>query len=126
MIKRFTVPVTTDASGDFSGATAATSGEVVQVRYIPDGSSPLATGADLTLTAGTSGVVIANHENIGTSAFTKVYRQATHGVDGSASLYAAGGEPVESCIYVAQETIDLVIANGGNALSGVFHIYVEG
>lgn len=124
-IKVFTVSVLTDASGDFTATTAATSGKIVQVRYVPDGSSPLDTGADLDITGSKSGVVIANHDNIGTAAFTNVYRQATHGVDGSASLYAAAGEPVEAPIYVAQEGITLTISNGGNAKAGKFYIYLE-
>jgi hypothetical protein len=82
-----------------------------------------ATGADLDITLKESGVVVANHDNIGTSAFTKVYKQATHAIDGSASLYAAGGEPTEDYVFVAGEPIRLVIANGGNAKSGTFYIW---
>jgi hypothetical protein len=124
-IKVFTVSVVTDASGDFTATTPTTSGKFVQLRYVPDGSNPLDTGADLDIVGTKSGVVLANHDNIGTSAFTRVYRQPTHGVDGSASLYAAAGEPVEAPIYVAQEGISLTISNGGNALAGKFYLYLE-
>lgn len=125
-VERHVVSVTTDASGDFTGYTPVVKGEVLQVRYIPDGTSPLDTGADLDITCEQSGVVVANHDNIGTSAFTKAYRQASHGVDGTAALYAAGGAAVNAPIVAASERLKLVIANGGNAKSGVFHIYVGG
>ena len=60
------------------------------------------------------------------SGFTPVVRrQATHGVDGSASLYAAAGEPVEAPVVVAYERLNVVIAEGGNAKLGTLHVWVE-
>lgn len=123
-VERIEIAVTTDASGDFTGYSGVVQGRVLQIRYIPDGSSPLDTGADVTITAEDSGVVVLNQANIGTSAYTVAPRQASHDTAGAASLYAAGGEPVETPILVAQERIKLVVANGGDTLSGVFHLYV--
>lgn len=122
--ERHSITVTTDSSGDFTGHTPVVTGRVVQYRYIPDGSSPLATGADLDITGADTGVVIANHDNIGTVAFTKAPRQPTHDPAGAASLYAAGGEGVEVPVVVANERLKLIIANGGSVLSGVFHIWI--
>lgn len=122
--KMFRIDIATDSSGDFTVNTPVTSGKVVQVRYVVDGTSPLVTGADLTITAETSGVQIAAHSNIGTTSFTRVYKQATHGVDGSASLYAAPGEPVEDYVYVAQESLTVTIAEGGDTKVGTLYIYV--
>lgn len=124
-MKRFRVDITTSTDGAFTAKTPVTSGFVHQVRYVPDGTAPLDTGADLDIVAGTSGVVIANHDDIGTTAFTRAYRQATHGADGSASLYAATGEPVEARVAVAEETINVTVANGASTKSGTLYIYVE-
>lgn len=124
-IERHVVSISTDGSGDDTEYTAVVTGCVLQVKYTP-GASPIDTNGDLDITGEVSGVVIANHDNIGTSAFTKVYLQATHGVDGSASLYAAGGEPVEALICVANERIKVVIANGAASKTGDFYIYVGG
>lgn len=124
--KRHRVTVTTDGSGNYTGYTEVVTGYVLQVTYTPDGTSPLDTNADLDITGEDSGTVIANHDNIGTSAFTRAYRQATHDTLGAASLYAAGGEPVEDKICVANERIKLVIANGAGAKAGIFDIYVGG
>jgi hypothetical protein len=123
-MQRHVIPVTTDASGDFTGYTPNVSGRVLQVRYVPDGTSPLDTGADLDITGETSGVVVANHDNIGTSAFTRVYRQKTHSETGAELLYAASGEPVEEYVYLVGERLKLVIAQGGEAKSGTFHIVI--
>src|SRR5690606_28345131 len=92
------VPILTDASGDFSYDTGPVNGKVYWYRYVPHGASPLDTGADLSITGKTSGIVVANQSNIGTSAFTKAPRQATHDETGTASLYADSGEPVEDKI----------------------------
>ena len=124
-VERHTIAITTDASGDFSAFTPVVRGRVLQYRYVPDGVSPLDTGADLDITGDTSGVVIANQDNIGTAAFTKAPRHATHAVDGSASLYAASGEPVEDAVVVADERLKVVIAQGGNAKKGTVHVWVS-
>ena len=123
MPNRIIVAVTTDAAGDFTTDTIPVEGRVLQYRYIPDGSAPLATGADLTITGKDTGLVVAAQTNIGTSAFTKAPRQAVHDTGGVASLYAAAGEPVEDYIWV-NEALTVTVAQGGDTLSGTIHIWV--
>jgi hypothetical protein len=72
MYQMHTVSVTTDASGDFTGFTVGVFGRVLQVRYVP-GAAPIDTNGDLDITLADTGVIVANHDNIGTSAFTRVY-----------------------------------------------------
>ena len=123
-LERHELAVTTDGSGDATVySERVISGVVHQVRYVPDGTSPLATGADVDLTGEVSGVVVWDEDDIGTSAITRAPRQATHGVDGVASLYAAAGEPVETAVAVAGERLKLVVAQGGAAKQGTFHVY---
>lgn len=119
------VAITTDAAGAFSKTVSVgNGGALVQYRYVPDGSSPLDTGADLDVTGATSGYVYVNQDNIGTSAFAKAPRTATHDETGAASLYAAAGEPVESLMYVGGEPLTVAIANGGNTLSGTLYLWI--
>lgn len=115
-IVRHTIPVTTDASGDFT-TTKRMAGLFLQLRYIPDGSSPLDTGADLDIVEDDTGIVVANHDDIGTSAFTRVYRQLISAIDGTEST------TVYDYIALSGQTT-LTIANGGNTLSGTFYIYM--
>jgi hypothetical protein len=123
MISRVTVTILTDASGNFSKKTPPVEGRILQYRYVPDIVSPLDTGADLDIALSDSGVVIADIAAIGTAAVTKAPRQATHGVDGAAALYAAGGEPIEDAIYSAGESLTITIASGGNAKRGTLYIW---
>lgn len=120
-----TVEVTTDASGDFSTVIRGVRGRFKQMRYVPDGTNPLDTGADLDVVGSKSGLVLVNQDNIGTSAYTIAPRQPTHDATGAASLYAAAGEPVEAEIYVHGEDLDFTIASGGDTLSGTFYFWFE-
>lgn len=123
-ITRVRIDVTTDASGDATKYTPILDGYLHMFRYVPDGTNPLATGADIDLTGDQSGMVYVNQDNIGTSAYSKLPRAATCDETGAASLYAAGGEPVEDRMLIAGERLKLVVANGGNAKSGAFHLWI--
>lgn len=123
-VEQHTIQVLTDASGNFTGYTPPVTGRILQVRYIPDGTAPLDGLADLDITGADTGVVIVDKNDIGSVAFTAAPRQPTHDAALAASLYAASGEPVEDAVVVAQERLKLVIAQGGAAKSGTFHIWV--
>lgn len=116
--------ILTSAAGAWSQTIAPKHGKFMQYRYVPDGTSPLDTGADLDIAGAQSGFVYANQDNIGTSAFQKLPRYATADETGAASLYAAAGEPVEGVMVVA-EPITATIANGGNALKGVLYVWID-
>ena len=120
-----TVPITTNAGGAFSATTPSVDGEVAHYRYVPAASNELDTGADLDIVGSSSGVVIANQDNIGTSAFTRAPRQATHTVAGAGFVYASGGEAVSDGIFVTGEGLTVTIAAGGNVKSGTLYIAVR-
>lgn len=121
---RYTLDLTVSAGG---AATVYTpepvNGRVLQLRYVPDGTSPLDTGADLTVTGEVTGVAIATLTDIGTSAFTKVPRQATHGVTGTALVYAST-DAVAEPVYLAGERIKVVVAQGGTSKIGTLYVTV--
>jgi hypothetical protein len=122
----YRILVTTDAAGAaIAKSSMPVFGRIEYVIYTPDATNPLDTGADLDITGENSGIVVANHDNIGTVAFTRAYRQATHGIDGAAALYAAAGQGVLDRIAIAGERLKVVIANGGNTKSGIFDIVVS-
>ena len=119
-VERHAVAVTTDASGDFTGYTPNVTGRVVSIQYVKNN---FADTADFTITAETTGQGLWTQANVTASA-TKAPRQPTHDAIGAASLYAAGGEPVEDHIYLANERVKVVVAQGGNATTGTFYITV--
>jgi len=117
--------LTVNASGAatvLSGQPAQ--GEIYQIRYVPDGVNPLATGADLTITGAGTGLVIATLTDIGTSATQWAPRQATHTVAGAAALYAAAGVAVNDRIGIFGEQIQVVVAQGGVSKTGTLYIWV--
>lgn len=116
--------ILTSAAGAWSETVSPRPGHFRQYRYVPHGSSPLDTGADLDIVGAQSAFVYVNQDNIGTGAFQKLPRYATADETGTASLYAAGGEPVEGVMAVA-EPLTVTIANGGNALKGTLYIWID-
>lgn len=123
-MKLATIEIVTNSSGVFSAETQVLTGRLLQYRYVPDGTAPLDTGADLDIVGSTTGYVYVNQDNIGTSAFSKAPRQATHDETGAASLYASGGEPVEGYLYMAGEPLTITIAAGGNTKAGKLYLWV--
>ena len=119
-----TVSITTDSSGDYTSDQVQVEGKLLQYRYVPDGTSPLDTGADLTIAGNKTGFSYVNQLNIGTTAFQKSPRVATHADDGTALLYASAGEPVDDYGYVGGEQLTVTIANGGNTKLGKLYMWV--
>jgi|CXWL01.1.fsa_nt_gi hypothetical protein len=125
-VRRYALALSVDASGDATVKTTENiSGEILALRYVPDGSNPLDAGADLTITGDETGIPIVTKSNIGTSAFSLAPRQPTHAVaDGAAALYAAGGTAVNAPVYIANEKIKCVVAQGGVSKTGTLYILV--
>lgn len=116
--RRLTVAVTTDADGNavaYSDPIAY--GMLSQIRYVKD---DFADGSTFTITAEATGETLWSESNVNASA-TRAPRQATHGTDGTAALYAGGGTAVQDKIALADDRIKIVIASGGNTKSGTFH-----
>jgi hypothetical protein len=122
-IQRVRVDIVTDASGDFTVDTPEVSGRVLWYRYVPAASNDLDANWDLDIVGKNTGVVVADHSNLTAAAATFAPRQATHGIDGSASLYAATGEPVEDYIWV-KEALTVTVAQGGNVQSGTLWLLI--
>lgn len=124
-VERYAIALASDASGNATAySSRPVTGEIRQLRYVPDVSTPLDTGADLTITGETTGVAISTLTDIGTSAFTKNPRAPTHGLTGTASLYASGGLGVETPVVLAGERIKVVLAQGGNTKAGTLYVWV--
>ncbi len=128
-VRKFTVAITTDGSGDATahtaldgrGNVAPPNGRVVSIAYTK---TDFATGVDFTITDETTGQTIWTETNVDASV-TVAPRQATHSTAGVASLYAAAGTAVQDHVVVANERIKIVIANGGVTKTGSFVIHVQ-
>ena len=121
--ERHTVAITTDASGDGTGLTRNVTGRIINVIYTKDATTPYADTVDFTITSEATGQDIWVESNV-TASKTVAPRQAIHATDGTASLYASAGEPVEDYIFAAFERVKIVVASGGNAKDGSFRVVV--
>lgn len=122
-VQLVTVAIATSSGGAFSTSVVPQAGLLLQYRYVPDDTSPLATGADLTIVGAESGFSYVNQANIGTSAFQKLPRHATSDEQGAASLYAGSGEPVEDKMAVGGEQLTVTIAQGGDTKAGTLYLW---
>lgn len=118
--ERHEVGITTDGSGDGTGYTPVVTGRIHAIHYVKD---DYAAGVDFAITAEATGEGIWSEDDVNASA-SRAPRQATHAQDGSAALYAAAGEAVLGYIVLAQDRVEIVVANGGANKSGTFHVIV--
>ena len=116
--------ILTNASGAWSQTIHPKAGKLTQYRYVPHGSTPVDTGGDLDVVGAQTAFVYVNQDNIGTTAFQKLPRYATADETGTASLYAAGGEPVEGLMSVA-EPLTATIASGGDSKKGTLYLWID-
>jgi len=116
-VQTFAVTVTTESDGTAVAFSEKVNGLLSQIRYVK---TDFADGVDFTITSEDTGETLWAEEDVNASA-TRAPRQATHATDGTASLYAATGEPVEDLIAVAGR-IKIAIASGGDTKTGTFHI----
>jgi len=97
-IRKFTVSLTTDASGDVTAYTPYLSGLVQQVIYTK---TDFADGVDFTITVEGTGETVWTESNVN-AAVAKLPRAATHSTAGVALLYAAGGAAVANQIAIGR------------------------
>lgn len=116
--QRGSVTLTTDGSGAADVTFFASDGNAFsgELGYLSLTIAGLDATADITITAATTGVVLYSVTNTNVNV-TKFPRAPTCDTAGVASLYAAGGEPVEDRIPLAQEGIRVVVAQGGASKS---------
>jgi hypothetical protein len=123
-MRRFKVTVTTAADGTATAYTPRVTGKIHQIEYVKDGTTGYADGVDFTITGEQTGVGLWTESNVNASA-VRAPRQPTHSQVGAALLYADAGTAVSDKIALASSRVKIVIAQGGNAKVGTFHVTVD-
>lgn len=117
-VQSYPVDVTTAADGTVTAYSPQLNGLLSQIRYVKDGSNAYDNTVDVTITSEDTGENLWVEQNV-TASKTVAPRQATHGTDGVAALYAAGGVAVNDMIAISGRA-KIVLAQGGNAKTGRF------
>lgn len=119
--RRFVIAVTTAADGSYTGYSPYLSGKVAAIHYVK---TNFTDGVDFTITAEATGETLWTEANVN-AAKVCMPRGATHSNAGVAALYAAGGTAVNDLIRLGRDRVKIVLAAGGNATTGAFHIVLE-
>jgi hypothetical protein len=126
-MRRFKVSVTTASDGTATAYSPRVAGKIHSVQYVKDtasaGANAFATGVDFAITAEQTGENIWTESNVDASA-VRYPRAPTHSQAGVAALFAAAGSAVQDKIGVV-DRVKIVIAQGGSAKVGAFHILVD-
>ena len=126
-LKRDQVTVTTDSSGDGTNYINDVNGRILTVIYAVTGTPFLeptspTNGFDFTITTETTKQNIWVETGI-TAAKTVNPRLSVNDLVGATTHYNdESDEPVVDYVYAVNERIKIVVANGGNALTGTFTV----
>lgn len=120
-MKRVSLSLTTDGSGDASTTGEAILGKLYAVLYLP---GTIDTGATLTLTCeGSGSKPLLTKASAGTANTWYYPRDLQHGVaDGAALTGTAGGD---RAMPILEGRLKAVIASGGATKTGSVIFYIE-
>jgi hypothetical protein len=121
MIRKFSVPATTNGSGAATVYSPYFSGYIQSIQYVK---TDFANGVDFTITADETGEAILSLTDQDTAVVVRP-RAATHSTAGVAALYAADGAAVNDRIALGRDRVKIVVAQGGASKSGTFVITVD-
>jgi hypothetical protein len=122
--RRHVVTVTTASDGTATAYSPIISGKIRAIQYVKPGSNSYTDGVDFTITAEATGETLWTESNVNATKYCYP-RAATHSTAGVAALYAAAGTAVLDQIALGRDRVKIVLASGGNATTGTYHIVVE-
>ncbi len=122
--RRFVLDVVTAADGSATAYSPWLSGKLTAIHYVKDGANGYATGVDFTITAEQTGETLWTQSNVDATV-SVAPRIATASNAGVAALYASAGTAVNDLIRLGRDRVKIVLAQGGNAKTGRFHIVME-
>jgi len=120
-MRRYKLTITTAADGSATAYTPRVSGKLNSIHYVK---TDFADGVDFTITSEATGESLWTESNVNAAKVCNP-RAATHSNAGVAALYASGGTAVLDRIALASDRVKIVIAQGGNAKVGTFHVLID-
>jgi hypothetical protein len=121
---RYKKTVVVDATGDASIDLDPINGKIVSIQYNKASSGAYADGVDFVITNKRSGEVIWQEANVNASKI--VYPQhTTNKPDGTTNAHGASVTGIYDYFVSANDIINIVVDEGGNATTGDFTIVYE-
>lgn len=122
-MRKMTLTVTTDGSGDATAYSPRATGKIHSITYKKPGASSYTDGVDFTVTNETTGEAIWTGTNVNATATVKP-RAPVHSLTGTALVYAAT-DAVAEPVSLGNDRVKIVVASGGAAKVGTFYIFVD-
>lgn len=122
-MRRFKVTVTTAADGTVTAYSPRISGKIHQIEYVKPGAGSYDDGVDFTITGEATGINIWTESNVNATA-VRAPRAPTHSQVGVAATLDGTRAALDK-IALASDRVKIVLAQGGNAKVGAFHILVD-
>ncbi|GAH40125.1 unnamed protein product [marine sediment metagenome] len=123
-VERHVLELTTDALGKATAYTPVVTGRLLAIHYVKDAVNPFSEGWMVLVTAEATGETLWSTTGGPSASTVRRPRAPTHASDGSPSLYAAGGEPVEDAIVLANDRVEIYISDVAGLKKGTFHILI--
>lgn len=121
MIRKFTIPLTTNSGGAATAYSPYISGYIQAIQYVK---TDFANGVDFTITAEATGDAILTLTDQNTATIVRP-RAGTHSTAGVASQYAADGTNVNDRIALGRDRVKVVVAQGGDTKTGTIIVTVS-
>lgn len=124
-VERYSVSVTTAADGSATAYSPTITGAISSIAYVADGTNPYAATVDFAITVEATGQGLWTQADI-TASGTRAPRQPVHEQDGTDRFFQGTSSEHTVCdlICVADDRVKIVLAQGGNAKTGLFIITV--
>ena len=116
-VVRHTVNITTATDGAATAYSPTVTGRIGAVIYTKDGTTPFASTADITVTAEATGEAIWTGTNVNASVTERPVAPAT-------TTTGANSTITETPIWLANDRVKIVVAQGGNTKVGSIQIIV--
>lgn len=119
-LKRYVVTVTSNGSQVGSGSTPIINGRVLAIHYVK---GDYANGVDIDIDTSVLSTVLYSADDVNAS--VSVYPRVQVTNTGGTGLTYDGTRTVNEPIPVANETVDIAVAQAGASKTGTFHVIVE-
>lgn len=116
-VQRHIVDITTATDGSATAYSPTVTGRIGAIVYTKDATTPLASTADVTITAEQTGEGVWAESNVNASKTVRPLAAAATPLGAASTLS-------ELPIWVADDRVKIVIAQGGNTKTGRFQVIV--